>query len=312
MFVQTSWVRAESRPVSPPTHFAHSSDTLDRLGWHPLAAHLQGTAAKAADFLRAAGLQDFGRVAGLLHDVGKYTPRFQQRLVGGTDRLDHSTAGAKVALERFGPVVGRILAYCIAGHHAGLANAVNGERISSLDDRLNRRIDALHPIWEDEVTIGTIAEPPLMPRSRETAGFSVAFLIRMLFSALVDADFLDTEAYYGGLGGTKVGRGGHPRLDDLQQRLNRHLEALVRSAAGPINDLRAEILSHVRDRAIDALGSFTLTVPTGGGKTLASLAFALDHAVHHGLARVIYVIPYMSIVEQTATVFSRGTSAPRG
>ena len=285
-------------------YFAHSGDASDQTDWHPLAAHLRGTGAKAAGFLEAAGFGDFGHVAGLLHDLGKYTPRFQQRLAGDTGRVDHSTAGARVAVEHFDRVVGRILAFCIAGHHAGLANAVNGEQVSSLDDRLKREIEELDPAWEDEIVISPIATPRLIPRNRATAGFSCAFLIRMLFSALVDADFLDTEAYYDGLRGEKAVRGGHPSLRLLRERLDRHMAALTRSAAtSPINELRAEILGHVRRKATDAQGAFTLTVPTGGGKTLASLAFALDHAVHHGLARIVYVIPYTSIVEQTATVF---------
>ena len=293
-------------------YFAHSGDPSDQADWHPLAAHLQGTGAKAAGFLEAAGFEDFGRVAGLLHDLGKYTPKFQRRLEGDTGRVDHSTAGAQVAMERFGPVIGKMLAFCIAGHHAGLANGVNGAQISSLNDRLKRQIDELDPAWRSEITIGAIAKPPLVPRSRATIGFSATFFIRMLFSALVDADFLDTEAYYDGLRGEKAARGGHPALGQLRVQLDRHLKALARSAvASPINELRAKILAHARAKATDPRGSFALTVPTGGGKTLTSLAFALDHATHHGLGRIIYVIPYMSIVEQTAAVFREALrSAP--
>lgn len=112
-------IGAEPKPVSRTKYFAHSGDTFDQSNWHALHAHLHGTAAKAADSLRATGFQDFGRVAGLLHDLGKYTSRFQRLLAGDTGRVDHSTAGAQIAVERFGPVVGRMLAFCIAGHHAG-------------------------------------------------------------------------------------------------------------------------------------------------------------------------------------------------
>ena len=286
-------------------YFAHTGDTSDQTDWHPLAAHLQGTGTKAADFLQAAGFGDFGRVAGLLHDIGKYASKFQRRLAGDTGRVDHSTAGAQVAVERFDWPIGKMLAFCVAGHHAGLANGVNGEQISSLGDRLRRQIENLDPVWEDEITLEAIDHPRrLVPRNPATAGFSAAFFIRMLFSALVDADFLDTEAYYDGLRAKIPIRGAHPTLCRLRERLDRYLKALTRSSlAGPINALRAEILTHARGRATDAPGAFTLTVPTGGGKTLTSLAFALDHAACHGLARIIYVIPYMSIVEQTAAVF---------
>ncbi len=288
------------------TYFAHSGDAADQADWHPLAAHLWGTGTKAAKFLEPAGFGDFGRVAGLLHDLGKYTPRFQRRLSGGNERVDHATAGAQVAVERFDRI-GKMLAFCIAGHHAGLANGSRGEELSSLEERLKKQLEALDPVWEDEVTIGRLPEQQLRQlrlRSPDGFGFTAAFLIRMLFSALVDADFLDTEAYYDGLRGESAARGGHPGLTRLRGQLDQYLNALARSAAaGPINELRREILDHARGRATEAPGSFTLTVPTGGGKTLASLAFALDHAVHHGLARIIYVIPYMSIVEQTAAVF---------
>ena len=293
--------------MPPATYFAHSGDTADRTDWHPLAAHLQGTGDKAAEFLEPAGFGDFGRVVGLLHDLGKYTPRFQRRLAGGAERVDHSTAGAQVAVERFGDKVGKLLAFCIAGHHAGLANGVLGEQIGSLEERLKKQLDELDPAWEDELSIGESPERQLRqlrPRGRKGVGFSIAFFIRMLFSALVDADFLDTEAYYDGLRGERAARGKHPQLTRLRSQLHKYLNALTQSAAvGQINELRGQILAHARARATEAPGSFTLTVPTGGGKTLASLAFALDHAVHHGLARIIYVIPYMSIVEQTAAVF---------
>ena len=288
------------------TYFAHSGDTPNRADWHPLATHLQGTGTKAAGFLEPVGFGDFGRIAGSLHDLGKYTPQFQRRLAGGAGRVDHATAGAQLAVERFGGRVGKMLAFCIAGHHAGLANGTHGEQIGSLEDRLKKELEELDPVWEDEVAVGESPhrQSHLRPRSREEIGFSAALFVRMLFSALVDADYLDTEAYYDGLHGRGVARGGYPQLDRLRSQLDQYLHALTESAAaGLINELRGNILAHARGKATQAPGSFTLTVPTGGGKTLASLAFALDHAVHHGLARIIYVIPYMSIVEQTAAVF---------
>ena len=296
-----------------PVYFARTSDTPNRRDWQSLQTHLQGTGAKAAEFLKATGCGDFGRAAGLLHDLGKYTPEFQQRLTGDPRRVDHSTAGAKVAMERYGRRAGKMLAFCIAGHHAGLANGVNGEHISSLADRLAKGLPQPDPLWRDEIVLNDLADPGLVPRSRQTAGFSAAFFIRMLFSALVDADYLDTEAYYDGLHGEATPRGLHPPLRELRQRLDRHL-AVVANAAGasPVNALRAEVLRHAREKAARSPGLFTMTVPTGGGKTLTSLAFALDHAIHHNLSRVIYVIPYMSIVEQTAMVFREALQSGLG
>ena len=275
--------------------------------WHRLSEHLHGTSVRAAGFLDAVDGTDFGRVAGLLHDLGKYTREFQARLAGGNQRVNHSTAGAKVAVDRFGKHLGKMLAYCVAGHHSGLANGVNGEQITALEARLEEKIPLPDPIWEQEIALPANLQPPrLKPRDRDTAGFCAAFFIRMLFSALVDADFLDTEDYFAGLEGATKPRGQHPALGDLRERLNAYLDQLVAGAeTGSVNDLRQEVLAHVRGKAAESPGLFTLTVPTGGGKTLASLAFALDHARLHGLARVIYVIPYMSIIEQTAAVFRK-------
>ncbi len=135
-------------------------------------------------------------------------------------------------------------------------------------------------------------------------GYSLAFLGRMLFSCLVDADFLATEAFYLEHHGEAPERGGHASLEMLAGRLDRHLATLMADARDtPLNRLRADILEHARLRAACDPGLLTMTVPTGGGKTLASLAFALDHAVRHGLRRVIYVIPYTSIIDQTASIF---------
>ena len=207
-------------------------------------------------------------------------------------------------MKRYGSRVGKLLAFCIAGHHAGLANGVNGKQIGSLKDRLAKELPTLDPVWRDEIALNDLSTPPLRGRGNKTAGFSKAFFVRMLFSALVDADYLDTETYYDGLRGKTPSRSAHPPLGELQKRLDPYLQHLAgKSAASSVNNLRAEVLAHARLQATMSPGAFTLTVPTGGGKTLSSLAFALDHAMHHGLARVIYVIPYMSIVEQTAMAF---------
>ncbi|MDE0270461.1 MAG: CRISPR-associated helicase Cas3' [Gammaproteobacteria bacterium] len=293
-------------------YFAHSGDQPSRNDWHELADHLKGTGAKAAKFLESVGCSDFGQAVGLLHDLGKYTQKFQRRLDGDPRSVDHSTAGAKVAMDKYGSLKGKMLAFCIAGHHAGLADG-SGEQSSSLKQRLAKEIPQLDPVWRDEIILNELSAPQIVPRSPDTAGFSATFFIRMLFSALVDADHLDTEAYYDGLRGEATQSGGHPSLSELRERLDQHLQSLMRNAgATEVNKVRAEVLNHVRGQAAGQLGLFTLTVPTGGGKTLTSLAFALDHATHYQLSRIIYVIPYTSIVEQTAMVFrkalSRGSS----
>ena len=289
--------------MSQSEYYAHSADPVDHEKWHRLSAHLEDTGARAAEFLESVSCGNFGRVAGLLHDAGKYTREFQARLEGGV-RVDHSTAGAKIAVERYGPKLGKMLAFCIAGHHAGLANGVNGDRTTALTDRLNGAIPYLHSAWEQEITLPALTAPRIMLRDKDTAAFSASFLIRMVFSALVDADYLDTEAYFAGLEENQPARGQHPALGDLLARLEAHLAALALEAeTTEVNKLRRKVLNHAREKAAEEPGLFTLTVPTGGGKTLTSLAFALKHAVRHGLTRVIYVIPFTSIVDQTASVF---------
>lgn len=126
-------------------YFAHSSGTSETKIWQPLSHHLKGTGHRGSNFLAHIGLGEVARTAGLLHDLGKYSQEFQDRLAGGR-RCDHASAGAKVAIDRFGESLGKILAFCIAGHHAGLANGVNGDRISSLEDRLLKDVPQLDPV----------------------------------------------------------------------------------------------------------------------------------------------------------------------
>ena len=289
--------------MTRPIYYAHSASAGSATGQR-ISVHLEGTAERAATFLDTVGLAEWGRAAGLLHDIGKYTDQFQARLEGSRRPFDHSTPGARLAVDRYGNLSGKILAFCVAGHHAGLANGVEGERITALNDRLRGAVSTPHPIWEQEIALPALSAPCIKLRNKDTAGFCAAFLIRMVFSALVDADYLDTEAYYAGIDGTPPARGKHPGLAELSRRLDEHLDDLQTQAEpSAVNDLRREVLAHTRRGAAKSRGVFALTVPTGGGKTLASLAFALDHAIRRGLDRVIYVVPYMSIIEQTAGVF---------
>ena len=284
-------------------HYAHSSASTAKQDWHLLAEHLIGTGERARSFLFALGHGDWGETVGRLHDLGKYSDEFQGRLEGGPP-TNHSTAGAQEAMSRYGEKLGRMLAYCIAGHHAGLANGALHGRKTVLNDRISECLPAPDPVWRKEIDLPDLAPPVLRARGREQAGFCAAFFVRMLFSALVDADYLDTEAYFAKIEGLPHRRSGGPGIAELAERLEAHLTSLrTRAAPGRLNALRGEVLDHAISKAGRPKGVFSLTVPTGGGKTLTSLAFALDHAVRHGCSRVIYVIPYMNIVEQTAAVF---------
>lgn len=215
-----------------------------------------------------------------------------------TGRVDHSTAGAKHAAQ-VGPA-GPLLSYCIAGHHAGLPDHVGGE--SGLSARLEKRVE---PIDAAPAEILGLPLPPLRRFSllQRCPAFTLASYTRMLFSCLVDADFLDTERFMD-RHRARQRPVDPPSCAMLLERLDRHLAEKQRDAKGtPVNHRRAEVLERCREKARETPGFFSLEVPTGGGKTLSSLAFGLTHGAAHGLRRVVYAIPFTSIIEQTADVF---------
>lgn len=300
-----------NRGTSATTYFAHSLPGEDERRWQPLPAHLLnvGTAAGASASVFHA--QALATVLGHLHDLGKYTLPFQELLRGSPLRVDHSTHGARIAQQRLG-LVGQLLAYGIAGHHAGLANGQGEGERTALADRLAADLPALDPAWQQDITLPDRLEMPAgfkpyskdRQQAKERMPFQLAFLTRMLFSCLVDADFIDTERFYRQAKKEPDHRNSGPpapSLEALRSQLDSHLGQF--KADSEVNRLRSDILRHVRQQAARDPGLFSLTVPTGGGKTLASLAFALDHAIAHGLRRVIFVIPFTSIVEQNAAVF---------
>lgn len=288
--------------------YAHSTQRSDRSDWQALAEHLQNVGDMASDKAAIFGARGMAEVAGLLHDLGKYSDDFQRRIAGDAIRVDHATRGAMLAVERY-KHIGMLLAYGIAGHHAGLANGSEGGERNALRDRLKGvGLPPLKDDWQDEITLPEQVTPPKLVTQKERGMFQFAFFARMLFSCLVDADYLDTESFYdrvalpGEPNDRSASRGrASPSLESLRERLDTYLSGF--DADSHVNRVRAEILAHTRKAAAHAPGLFSLTVPTGGGKTLASLAFALDHAIAHELRRVIFVIPFTSIVEQNAAVF---------
>jgi len=267
--------------------------------WQPLDKHLIETG-EMADTFSEPFAPGWGRLVGLWHDVGKYQRAFQERIrkdpeAHVSQRVDHSSVGAVLARERGAAMA----AFVIAGHHGGLPN---GE---DLRDRLHdkrhllaeARRDGMPPQIEDQALP---AKPSWLATCHDGAGLSL--WTRFLFSALVDADFLGTERFYAG--GVERHLGVRPSLAELKARLDSHLATKTAGAERTaVNDLRARVLAAARESARLDPGAFSLTVPTGGGKTLTSLSFALDHAVRHNLRRVIVVIPYTSIIEQTAKTY---------
>ena len=292
-------------------YYAHSGKLEDLSDGQTLLDHLSKVSEIAEQNAQWFGANELAKYAGLLHDLGKYCPEFRRRLQGGKIRVDHATAGAQVAAEHW-QLMGKLLAYCIAGHHAGLANGIDeGQQRSNLDDRLKlepgKDIPHLDPIWKQEIKLPAQLTPPALKLHKIWPGFQFAFLTRMIFSCLVDADRKDTNNYYLQLEGKDNTDRIYPSLLALRDQLNVKLEEIQQAlAAKPpksINTLRQHILDHSRKQAELPPGLFSLTVPTGGGKTYTSMAFALDHAITHQLRRIIYVIPFTSIIEQNAKVF---------
>lgn len=292
-------------------YYAHTLDRKPPSDWQPLEEHLKNVAEMARLFAKAFGAGDWGYLAGLWHDLGKYSEAFQQRLgaAEGTDahietkpgRVDHSTAGAQYAFNILRDK-GKILAYAIAGHHAGLPNGKANEA-SDLTSRLKKNVPDYSSFPNQLFNIATLNDPPFMS-DKKRFGFQLSFFVRMIFSSLVDADFLDTEAFMDRE--KSLWRKGYPDLSEMDNRLTSALNKLIGSASDiPINEHRTKILKNCLDAAESPQGLFSLTVPTGGGKTLSSLAFAMKHALKHGLERIIYVIPYTSIIEQNAAVFRK-------
>lgn len=284
---------------------------------HLLEDHLRAVGMLAASFARTFGSADWADLAGRWHDLGKYRVPFQNKLraAGGVDahiegiagRVTHSHAGALHAIEKLGRGPGTLLAFLIAGHHTGLPDCEPSDGAgASLKARLvsdaarNEYDEALTQPIPDDI-LATTALSTRFPGGAD--GF--ALWLRMLFSCLVDADFLDTEAYFN-TDKTAL-RARYPSLVDMKAELDAHMRDMAGLAGlnGPsqLNVRRNEVLSACREKATLPPGFFTLTVPTGGGKTLSSLAFALEHALAHGKRRIVYAIPYTSIIEQTAHVF---------
>jgi len=309
-----------------------------------LRDHLEGTARKAASFAAKFGNPDWAKTIAYWHDLGKFNPGWQRHIktTSGFDRDahiegapgkgNHSSAGAVLAFDEFKKVqfFARALAYSIAGHHAGLPD---WDPEDALGDPLPTRVykNPLNQELDSEIleVIKSLpeAEPFIYCEKPQTVPFGVSSLtaadkeflhlwIRMLFSCLVDSDFLDTEEFMDpvkaerrtGINSSSGKNTEEIVLPSLKRRFDSFmLRKISKASKTSINEQRKKILETCRKKASLEPGFFSLTVPTGGGKTLSSMAFALEHALQYGKDRVIMAIPYTSIIEQTAKVLKYGT-----
>ena len=259
-------------------HYAHSTQLADRSNWQHLADHLRRVAGLAGERGDKFGAGKAAALAGWLHDLGKYSDAFQAHIKGRPGHVDHSTAGAqevlKLASNPTDKHMAELLAYAIAGHHAGVPDKTSrtGET-SALVDRLKKPVEPVGDAWRTEIETDATGLAPkgFKPHSnRELRDFQISFLGRMIFSCLVDADFLDTEAFYASVDGRQVDRQ-WPVLAEETDRLIAAFDAQMArvqcdAAETPLNRLRSEILSHVRGKAALPRGVFTLNVPTGDGE----------------------------------------------
>ena len=297
-----------------------------------LCDHLTGVADLAGRFAATFGEEAMGRLLGLYHDIGKYSREFQAYLRAGEEekkrrrgRIDHSTAGTQEVVKlrqsaddeqsrRLGRGMTQVMAFCIAGHHGGIPNrgtSANTAEEGTLLSRLKRQNLPDYRAYH-EADLPQTLPPSLLLEQVARAPFSAMLYTRMLFSCLVDADFLDTEDF---MSAGNVEREGFASMETLLERLQESLEEKFlqpktekekRKLELPINKKRSALLAESIDAGKEAKGNlYRLTVPTGGGKTISSLAFALHYAVHakRKRRRIIYVIPYTSIIEQNAAVF---------
>ena len=305
--------------------------------------HLVNVAHSASRLAQKVGLMSFGQLAGLLHDLGKFSSEFQIYIMSATGqidpdaeeyvdanglkgKIDHSTAGAQyvwnVLNERKEPewlLARQILAICLASHHSGLIDCLSpvGEdiltrRMGKSENRTHQHevldvIDAkFRKKIDDCLTADAIANelnqqlellkklPPL------TQFFNLGMLTRFLFSTLIDADRLDSAIFDDFAVRHIRAQTCYPEWSTLLEKLERHIVEFAQR--NEVDRIRTDISLNCRDCATRKKGLYLLTVPTGGGKTLASLRFALHHANKHKMDRIIYVIPYTSIIDQNASV----------
>ena len=183
--------------------------------------HLYGTAKLAGSFAERFGKADWGYCCGMLHDIGKYSFAFQEKIKNDSSkRVDHSTAGAKVCFEK-GGMYG-FMSYCIAGHHSGLpdyGSSSDAGNAPTLEGRKRKQIED-YSAFRSEIEIPEINTPPFDPSKEPDPDFSLSVFIRMLFSCLVDADFLDTESF---MQNGQVHRDTGEDVDILLERLKDHV-----------------------------------------------------------------------------------------
>ena len=291
-------------------YYGRSEEIEGEIIYQLLIEHLNNVANICGQFVGQVSDEKIGIFLGYMHDIGKYSEDFQRRIRGENIKVAHADAGAKVAekiyqqLNRMNPIY-RLLVYVIYGHHSGLANY--GTPAKGLCKNLKEEGCDCRA-WEKEIK----GIPELSPKdiklrlreSKQSMGFTLQFYTRYLLSCLVDADRIDAQNFP--YEEATLWMKQTTSLQELKEKYERYMASLHGKAKpSKLNSIRNEILNSCLTKAQGRRGFYSLTVPTGGGKTLSSLGFALYHAVANEQKRVIYTIPFTSIIEQNAEVFAR-------
>ncbi|MGI8602602.1 MAG: CRISPR-associated helicase Cas3' [Verrucomicrobiales bacterium] len=290
--------------------YAHTAD--EGGPWQPLATHLQNVGELAGRFSASCGLDNAAKSAGLLHDLGKYRNEFQEYLCQSRDagtETHHAIYGAALAFRQATQDHPHLLpaAFAVAGHHAGLPDVTDlRQNVEGTKYRTSERVPKLAELLESELgKMRFDSAPGLQTAIENQDELALEFATRMIFAALVDADRLDTAHWPDAVPPERSLDANRllPLVETERERKRKGSDDT--DANRELNRLRNAVFDDCLAAAKLTPGFFSLTVPTGGGKTLAAMAFALAHAQAHGLRRVIVVIPFLSIIEQNAKEYRR-------
>ncbi len=296
-------------------YYAHSREKDEKTQYQTIKEHAEGVAKLVKEFSEAWCVPELAEDLGLLHDVGKYRPGFQRHIRGETvsrEDAEHSVWGA---LEREVYSLPDMVAYCIAGHHAGLpdvgtkADLCGSGTLCARLEEAKRRVEARgrdYDGYKEELCIKSLSgDTPFFKEAVQGEGEEVwkeyAFWVRMMFSCLADADFLDTEAYCSG--DNAIERGIEADFQACKKEISKRLAKLEEEADTTAERARKELRRQIMSHAGEEAELYYMNMPTGSGKTLASMQFALERAITAHKKRIIYIIPYTSIIEQNAKVF---------
>ncbi|PHV71525.1 CRISPR-associated helicase/endonuclease Cas3 [Sporanaerobium hydrogeniformans] len=288
-------------------YYGRSVQQKEEIVYQFLKDHLKNVARLCEGFVEPISAPQIGTILGYLHDVGKYSDDFQRRIRGEKIRVSHADAGARILEEYYmhtkNPLY-RLLTYVVYGHHSGLHDY--GTPAKGMCKQL--KIPSTNvSAWKEEIGVLPAISPQdlkLQLRGKEEfVGFTLQFYTRFLLSCLVDADRIDAQDFPN-LEATKA-MAVNTSMETLKERYEQHMTRLAANAReSHLNQIRKGILKNCLDKGRQKKGMYSLTVPTGGGKTLSSLGFALTHAVANKQKRIIYAIPFTSIIEQNASVFA--------